>query len=264
MQYSAVIQGPIYTGSTHLQLNNLIQTEIFSEIIISTWGGELSNLKISFPIKNVKLKLIENKLPENLGNGNRNAQILSSRCGMLQTDKDSDHVMKMRSDQIFSSSSIEKMVRFYNDNYNYDDTIFTLGMYSAFPFHPRDHLFLGERNSLLKLFAIPLDENIKVNHPNYNELLRAETYIGSYYYALEHQIYSQNMDIYKFINNPLEYLVDNAPLKNEAMKIYDKYRLENRIFRPFPRIDFQWPKYGLSSYHWHIGEQHSEYWHEEK
>lgn len=260
--YSAVIQGPINIDTSY-QLNNLIKSEIFSEIIISTWEHHLCSLKISSPIKKTKIKLIENELPKNLGIGNRNAQILSSQKGVIETSCNSNHVMKMRSDQIFSVQAIEKMVDFYDRNNSYDDTIFTLGMYSAFPFHPRDHLFLGERDSLLKLFSIPLDENMKVNNPNYNKVVRAETYIGSWYYASEHQIYANSMAIYNYLANPLEYLVDNAPRKHEAMKIYDKYRLENRIFRPFPRIDFQWPKHGLNSYHWHVGEQHSEYWYEE-
>jgi len=62
------------------------------------------------------------------------------------------------------------------------------------------------------------------------------------------------------VDNPMEYLVDNAPKIQEALAL--DFSMRNEIFMPFPRIDMAWPKHNLFTYHYDVGAALSEYWYD--
>jgi hypothetical protein len=126
-----------------------------------------------------------------------------------------------------------------------------LGMYYAFPYHPRDHLFWGETKAVRNVFDIPYDQNPDLDH-DYRYKTRAETYIGQYYYA------RFDPSINEHIQNPLLYLVDTAPKKYHALQ--KDYAIRDKVFVPFPKISMVWPKHGMLEYHYHIGATYTEYW----
>lgn len=195
-------------------------------------------------------------MPENPGVGNRNCQIISSRAG-LKLVEPYEYVIKARSDQIVWAHSMQKMYNYFCKHHA-GHIIFTLGMYRQFPFHPRDHMFWGLAEDLQNLFDIPLDPTPSNTPVDYRKMLRAEAYIGQYYY-LRHAL--NDVDKYKIkamIECPHTYLYDDAPLLNEALGM--DFLLRDSVFRPFPQIDMAWPKHGLLSYHYHIGASLSEYW----
>lgn len=252
MLTTALVQGPI-SLATYALVSNINKSIVFDNIVISTWKNNEFVIRdnIDFP-----LTFIRSDLPENPGIGNRNAQIKSSRLGMREVH--SKYCVKFRSDQIFGVTEIVDMGHFYRKfSKQYPGScIFTLGMYKSFPFHPRDHLFWGQTKFLDDLFDIPMDEEPKTDKPDYTKSLRAEAYIGSKYYS------HYNVSVFRYLLDPKNYLVDNAPNLSEALATYHQMNNENICFHPFPKIDFSWPKHNLSSYHFHIGEQLSEYWHE--
>ena len=135
-----------------------------------------------------------------------------------------------------------------------DGKLFVLGMYRAFPYHPRDHVFWGNTEDVRKIFAIPFDPDLNQSQ-DYRHKTRAETYIGQFYYAR----FDPSID--EHIKNPLEFTVDGALKLSEALE--KDFRIRDRIFSPFPRISMEWPKQGLKKYHYHIGEQLTEYWGED-
>ena len=180
------------------------------------------------------------------GVGNRNLQILTSKAGLFQVT--SQCAIKMRTDQFIRLPSMEMMYDFWKKNRG-GDRIFVLGMYRDFPYHPRDHVFWGETVNLIDLFEIPFDIN---ENPDYNHNVRAETYIGQFYYAS----FDDRVAIH--IDSPQDFLYDNAPRKQEALDL--DYSIRDKIFIPFPRVSLQWPKHGLNEYHYHVGASLSEYW----
>ena len=86
---------------------------------------------------------------------NRNLQIVSSRNGLNLVT--TDVAAKMRSDQIYTRESMERMMKFYFDNCENEKQLFVAGMYPNLLFHPRDHVFWGKTNSLKNLFDTPLE-----------------------------------------------------------------------------------------------------------
>lgn len=180
------------------------------------------------------------------GVGNRNLQILTSKSGLNQTT--SQHAIKMRTDQYIRLPSMYMMYDFWKKNKTFN-RIFVLGMYRNFPYHPRDHVFWGYTTDLINLFDIPFDKN---NNPDYNYNVRAETYIGQFYYS------KFNSLVETHIENPQEFLYDSAPRKQEALDL--DYSMRDALFIPFPKVSLAWPKHGLNEYHYHVGESLSEYW----
>ena len=51
----------------------------------------------------------------------------------------------------------EKKLSFYYDEKKPKNRICVSGNFAEFSFHPRDHLFWGNREDLIDLFALPLD-----------------------------------------------------------------------------------------------------------
>ena len=55
------------------------------------------------------------------------------------------------------------------------------------------------------------------------------------------------------------YLVDNAPKIAEAFDINNK--IITKVFQPFPKIEFEWPRQNLKQYYYDYTEKYyGEYW----
>lgn len=247
-----VMQGPIwpYTLDTAKQY---IQSGIVEKVIISCW--DTCNKPINIPDA---ILLLHNTLPSNPGPGNRNLQILSSLEGLKLIN--SEVAVKLRTDQIISNKSLLMMYRFYNKFKDLDtenlSSIFVLGNYIRYPFHPKDHIFWGKTKDLKILFDIPLSEEIDSGtNIDFNKTVRSECYIGSRYFA------KFDNRIQKMVDNPLVYLTDNAPLRDHAMLLHQLWK--DKIFKPFPRLEMAWPKYNYSTYPFHLSIQDTEYWYDQ-
>jgi len=231
--------------------------DFIDNIICSGWVSDPSVI-----IDNSRIKLIRSPLLQNPGIGNRNRQIVTSLEGLKQVN--TEFTAKLRSDQKISLDSMKLMYDYYEKNKErklqyWDDKnkpynrICVAGIFKPIPFHPRDHMFWGNTKDLLEVFNIPLDPLVQLPHTDYEKTVRSEAYICQYYYAKFDNI------IYNYIVNPHEYLVDNAPKIAEAFITSDK--LITDVFLPFPKVDFEWPKYGMSNYHYHYTETvYGEYW----
>lgn len=234
--------------------NHYLQLSFVNNIIISCWEDLHS--------ENPRIKTIWNKPIEYAGIGNRNNQIYTSLIGLEAIE--TEFAVKLRSDQKISLDSMEKMNLFYQEHkerkltyQNNGDLpynrILVAGIFKPFPFHPRDHIFWGNTKDLMEVFNIPHDTSTFIN---YNSSVRSEAYIASYYYA------KFDKRINEFIKNPQEFLVDNASRAKEAFDISDK--LITKVFKPFPKIDLEWPKHGMTSYHYDYTEkEYGEYWSKE-
>lgn len=239
-----ILQGPV-SNETYQAISVYSELPFISGIILSTWSDARINNSLLH-----NTKVIYNRFPANPGIGNRNCQIVTSRNGSEVVN--TKYAVKMRTDQIISFTSMKKMDEVFRMN---QDIIHVCGMYRSFPYHPRDHVFWGGADKIYQLFDIPLDITEisgSMNPVDYTQYTRAETYIGSFYYSLFNKI------VLFHIEEPLKYLVDGAPHQNLALNL--DYEIRDKVFRPFPRIDMRWPKYGLSSYHYTVGAAHSEYW----
>lgn len=211
-------------------------------IILSTYENT-----VCFDIPK-EVELVLNDVVEPRGTGNRNLQINTSRNGLALTE--GYYCAKMRTDQLIRS--MEMMYDYWEKRHE-DGKLFVLGMYRAFPYHPRDHVFWGRTEDVKNVFDIPFDPDPEKNpQQDYRYKTRAETYIGQFYYARFDESIKEHID------NPLEFTVDLAPRKNEALT--KDFRIRQKVFAPFPRISLAWPKHGLEEYHYHVGERFTEYW----
>jgi hypothetical protein len=114
-------------------------------------------------------------------------------------------------------------------------------------------VFWGRTEDVKNVFDIPFDPDSEKNpQQDYRYKTRAETYIGQFYYARFDESIKEHID------NPLEFTVDLAPRKNEALT--KDFKIRHKVFAPFPRISLAWPKHGLEEYHYHVGERFTEYW----
>lgn len=247
-----VLQGSYnnYTAEIALSYLNL---EFVNRIIISCWEQDV------VPNLHEKIVIVKSSDVHNPGVGNRNRQIKSSLEGLKKVNN--EFSVKLRSDQKISLHSMRLMYEFY-ERYQEQDLFFTdgtkpknricvAGIFRPFPFHPRDHIFWGNTQDLISVFDIPHDETSL--NDDYNQYLRAEAYICMWYYA------KFDVDIMKYVANPAKYLIDGAPNIQEALVKSDYWG--PRIFKPFPRIDFEWPKHGLKNYHYDLtATKFGEYW----
>ena len=261
------MQGPNYPYTEDI-IKYYLKHPLIEGIVLSCW--ETDPL---VSIKDSRLVVLYNEeIPVDPGVGNRNRQIYTSKNGLKYLQ--GDYCAKMRTDQKITHESLSMMDRFYK---KFKDTkrspisvvsggdcfpheLFVLGMYTKFPFHPRDHVFWGEKMALEDLFNIPYDlTQHDKKPPDYSEVLRAEAFIGMYYYAR-----FAPKTIGEFIKNPKTYLVDNAPKLQEAIKVYNQWR--EFVFKPFPRIQMDWPKHHITTTTYPFErnkKMFSEYWHDE-
>jgi WavE lipopolysaccharide synthesis len=250
-----VLQGPFDAYSYEIA-NHYLNLPFANRIIASCW--QTDNISKFINDRIVFVQSDDVSLP---GLANRNRQIKSSLEGLKKIS--TAFSAKMRSDQKISLQSMqimhdfyekhqERELHFYNNINKPLNRVCVSGIFRNFPFHPRDHLFWGNTQDLLDVFNIPLDANSSTNQ-DYSLYTRTEAYIASFYYAKFDQ------EIENYINHPHLYLVDNAPFIAEAFA--KSAILEAKVFKPFPKIDFEWPKHGLKQYHYDYTEKVlGEYW----
>jgi hypothetical protein len=258
--FDIIIQGN-YDEFTDVIIDCYLQLPFVDNIILSCWEG---NVVSKNTIDNPKIKVVVNSYPFQYGTDNRNLQIVSSLSGVRQVTN--THSAKMRSDQLYSIDSMMQMYEFYMANKK-PHQLYVAGMYPTLLFHPRDHIFWGETQDLLKMFDAPLEYNgltdrVRIDKQNlakfYPFFIRVETYLGAHYCS--------NFDerIKFMLAQPEKYLYDSAPLW------YDAYNVSQEVtsvfFRSFPRIgvDLAWPKKGWTNYPYEIQHRdYQEYWAEE-
>ena len=190
-----------------------------------------------------------------------------------------DFAIKIRNDQRYTHESMDKMYSFYEEykekqlSFYYDEKkpnnrICVSGNFAEFSFHPRDHLFWGNREDLIDLFSLPLDtwaitDKIKFIQPEdyalyYEHFVRSETYIGAHY--LSH--FDRNINYY--LLDPKKYLYDNSEKYHETKKLSDK--ITPQVFKSFPRegVNVEWYKYKWKTYPYNSQKDNfGERWHED-
>jgi hypothetical protein len=241
---SCVIQGGI-RPETEEVVNNYLASGLFDKVIFS---GRTDQAWMAIP---QGVTRVFSDAPQNCGVGNRNIQITSTRAGLSQVE--TPFVWKVRSDQILPVSTLHQINEFINRDKWSSDQMFVAGNYRRFPFHPRDHIFIGPTTKIQDVFNIPLDY-VSLS-TDYTKYTRAETWIGANYLA------KYNKHVKYMLQHYHNYLVDDAPELLYALSL--SAELTPKAFQALPRIEFSWPKHGLNSYHYHVGESLSEYWSEE-
>ena len=249
-----VLQGK-YSKYSLETAKQYLQLPFISKVIISCWEDD------SIPSQSIdNIIFTKNKYPSSKGTGNRNLQLVSSLNGVKKST--ATFVVKMRNDQRYDNESMLKMHSFFNDNkekkisYENNNTfpknrILVAGNFYAFPFHPRDHVFWGNREDLVELFNAPLEhssieERVKMKREDYWKYydcyIRTESYIGSHYCS--------NFDerIKKWLLKPELYLYDDSPNYSESLDLSNN--LTKKVFKSFPKegINLEWDKYNWAKY----------------
>ena len=156
-----VLQGPYNNDFVNEIALHYLALAFVNNIIIS---HHTSDTKERLLHNNIKFIATDKVKP--IGSGNENLQIVSSLAGIKATS--TKFIVKMRNDQKYTLDSMKTMYDFYNQNserklsftndaskpYN---RICVAGNFSHLPFHPRDHIFWGNKNDLIDLFSLPLD-----------------------------------------------------------------------------------------------------------
>ncbi len=241
-----VIQGQ-YDDYVDELIEHYKKLDFVNNIIVSCWEKDKESVSLN------GVKFIRSKYPDDRGTANRNLQIVSSLAGLKQVT--TKYAFKIRSDQKYSHKCMNDMYEYFIKNkesalkfeLNKDkpkNSIITGGIFSPFPFHPRDHIFWGHKDDLIDLFNIPLDTPSSNEDSNYDVTtnIRTESYIGTHYCS--------NFDnrLKLFLKEPVKYLYDNCEKFNETLLISDK--LTHKVFKSVPSniIELEWPKYGWTKY----------------
>lgn len=235
-----VIQGNSFKNYTLLFLEEY--KKYFKHIILSTWDDE------DFDPNGYTL--IKNQKPEIPGPGNVNLQLKSSLSGCLAAT--TEYVIKVRSD-IFLIDP-HAWLRFFSENHA-ANRIFVLGLSNLFYFSPRDQVFAGLRNDMIKLFDIPYIDSV------YEPTLASmypELYIGLNYYA------RFNSNVTHYLNNPQQYAHFNSPKRAETEQEWRKNGLKY-MWPVAKSLKYYWPKRfpnGFYNYE-ETAVQSGEFWHED-
>lgn len=247
-----VLQGP-YNKYAEEIVSEYLKLDFVDHVIISCWEND------EVSIVDDRVKVVKSQDLDNPGLENRNRQIKSSLEGLKAAK--TEFAAKLRSDQKITLDSMKLMYDFYQTHKEQELSFFNgskprnricvAGIFRPFPFHPRDHIFWGNTQDLIDVFTIPYDDVSLV--PDYTKYLRAEAYICMWYYA------KFDPEIIKYISEHTKYLVDRAPNISEALLKSDYWG--PKVFKPFPRIDFAWPKHELPKYHYDLTARvFGEYW----
>lgn len=227
-----VIQGGIWP-STKETVETYQKIPFVNNIIVSTWEDEVD--KIDFSAS----KFIYSSPPEKDGGGNLNYQIISSRNGLKECE--TDIVIKMRSDQTIPLEEMTRMQNFYEENISKKE-VFVLGLMGvdlpSHPYHPQDHVFWGRAEEVKEIFDIPLSDwttYLPDGKEDFSKNMRSPIYLGVHKYARISEIAKKHLE------DPLEYLLDNAPKRHEAFDEYSK--IKDQCFKPFPPIKLNWHKF---------------------
>ena len=266
-----VLQGKYNENVLHIA-EYYLELEFVNNIIISCWQDDIIP-----KINNDRIKIIQSEVPSNPGTGQRNLQIVSSLAG-IKVSK-TEFIIKIRNDQRYTHESMINMYKFYEEykerklTFYYDEErprnrICVSGNFSEFSFHPRDHLFWGNREDLIDLFSLPLEigkvtDTIRFIVPEdyslyYEYFIRTETYIGAHYLSN----FDQKINYY--LLDPKKYLYDNSEKYSETRNLSDK--LTPQVFKSFPKegIDLEWYKYKWKTYPYQGQKvRFGERWHED-
>ena len=232
-----VVQGGIWPSTKHA-VETYLKLPFANNVIVSTWEHERD--KIDFTAS----KLVFSCPPEKDGGANLNYQIISSANGLKECE--TDVVIKMLSDQTILPEEMMRMKIFYEENTNGCD-VFVLGLMGlelpSHPYHPQDHVFWGKIKDVQEVFDIPLSDwtTYKPNGgEDFSKNMRAPMYLGVHKYARISDVARKHLE------NPFEYLLDDAPKRSEAFEEYSK--IKNSCFKSFPRINMIWHKYDNQNY----------------
>ena len=169
-----------------------------------------------------------------------NYQIVSSRNGLEKCE--TDRVIKMRSDQTIPIEEMIRMKKFYEENIKGNE-VFVLGLmgleFPSHPYHPQDHVFWGDTEQVKEIFDIPLSNwttYLADGREDFSKNMRSPIYLGVHKYARISEIAKQHLE------DPFEYLLDNAPKRDEAFEEYSK--IKDQCFKSFPPINLNWHKFG--------------------
>lgn len=242
-----IMQGPIHRG-TEQYANSYLESSIVEKVIVSTWEGQPSLTSTD------KVKVVYTPDLVNPGQNNRNRQIVSTQIGLTLCT--APIIIKSRSDQHIRPQALNKMYEYFLANCDIEEkflngsgpkgAIFVLNLYTRFVFHPEDHLFMGWQEDIRKLFDLRLDPIYPANMENpgdnagvYSDWAHTDTrpnaYIGMHYYARFNKRIAEMIEDYK------NYVVDEAPGREEALELDKQYR--DKIFKAFPKVDIWWEKY---------------------
>ena len=249
MKIDLIIQGPFTNYSKEI-VEHYQKLPWVRQIIISCWRD---NLDYEIP----GAKMVKSLPLSNNGIGNRNAHIITSYRGLLEVK--TNFCAKLRSDQKISLDSMNLM---YDYMLKHQDKVCVMGFYEPFPFHPRDHSFWGKTSKVISVFDIPLDPNMWNGSAPYDSWpyagfyanhVRAECYIASQYLA------KKCPKVKKMTEFPQQYLCDFSDRWEEAKTLSEE--LMDKYFIPFPKIDFEWPKHGMTNYHYEWARaNYGEFW----
>jgi hypothetical protein len=239
---SVVLQGPIHPFTPEI-IDHYLDTDIIDEVIVSCWSTD------SIDHSDPRVIIVKSDIStiSHFGGGNINLQLTTSLTGLKAVKNEVS--FKIRTDQQIKK---EDFINLYNLFYSLDhkpiekldgsfakSKILCTGYFKKFPYHPRDHIFLGFTEDMISLFNAPLSSQPNMYH-DFTKAIRAEAYLGAYYFA-QFSEKSKN-----HITNFNDYMLDDSRLKYEAEAEdslwYDK------IFIVSPIVNIIWKKYGGYEY----------------
>ena len=244
-----IIQGGIWPNTINTA-KLYISHPTVSKVILSMWEDDpVEVTQDMFPSGVI---VVKNKKPDYEGPGNLNLHLLSSRNGLKHCDQ--DIIIKIRSDEEMSHEGITQWVQYFL-NHGKENTLeyldgthqqYKIGVIATnirFPYHPQDHVFIGHKQDLKKLFDMPfsMEPPIGPEPVDFSIHLQNPIYIGANYFSLFFPEAKKHLDNWK------DYLLMKAPKQKEAMDFYLKHR--NSIFLPLPRIKMWWQKFNCE-YWW--------------
>jgi len=237
-----VVQGNTYLDYTEDFLNKY--KDVFTNVIFSTWENET--------IAGNGFIVLKNQIPTNPGPANINLQMKSSLegCKLVKTP----YTIKVRSD-IFIKD-IDKWLEFFSEHY-VPKRLFVLGLSNIHWFSPRDHIWAGATEDLIKLFDLEPMTSPYDSAPLITSLY-PELYLGLSYYA------NYSEEVKKFISEPDKYILTGAPLREQVREEWKKVGL--RYMYPVPRtLKYTWIKtYPNRDYPYdETSALYGEFWHED-
>jgi len=144
-----------------------------SKIVFSTWEG--NKHRDIQGIKNLGIKVIQNKKPEFPGPSNINLQIISTKKGLDSlSELGVSLVLKNRSDGMLSSDYLLEYLQFLFEAYSDGGKKIIIPGYNSFLFRlysPTDQFQFGNMDVLQKYWSCPLAEDARI------EFRFAESYL---------------------------------------------------------------------------------------
>jgi hypothetical protein len=248
MKMDIVLQGPMHSYTPAIA-REYAKLSFVNNVIISCWD--------TCPTYDIddNINIIRSPDAPTPGFGNKNRQIKSSRNGLDCVI--TEFSAKLRTDQHISDNSMYKLYNYYFSNCEYtidktDSTPYNKigvhGISRDFPFCPIDHILWGNTQDLLKFFDMEYEnkQDAPAGIAHYDYYIRPEIHFGISYITKHHK------ELKYFLENESDYLLDNSPKRNDALIISEKIMPE--LFCVFPKIDLNWIKYNMPSYHYDVME----------